>query len=84
VINGLNGTGQLLEVEEAQPIEKSGVLVRVPQNKLEQFKELYPWHGGLTQFWLQCLDEFLKLSEGNKTPAQLTTEAVSNVFRNGY
>lgn len=76
---GLNGAG-----ENQTDQGKKAILIRVPEEKILAFKELYPWHGGLTQFWLQCLDEFLHLAEGSKTPAQLTSEAVSNVFREGY
>jgi hypothetical protein len=64
--------------------ERLPILVRAPKSKVEAFKELHPWHGALTQFWLQALDEFLELSKGQKTPSQMTTEAVRNVFRDGY
>lgn len=60
------------------------MLVRVPQDKFDRFKELQPWHGTLTQFWLQCLDEFLELQSKQKTAAQLTREAVANVVRERY
>lgn len=64
--------------------EKVPILVRVPKSMHDQFKELQPWHGTLTQFWLQALEEFLELSKGQKTPSQMTTEAVANVFRDKY
>lgn len=67
-----------------EPTEKVGVLLKIPKQKKQDFEDLYPWHGSLSQFFLQSLDEFLELSKGQKSPAQLTTEAVKNVFRTGY
>lgn len=64
--------------------EKAGVLIRIPIEQKLRFNDLYPWHGSLHQFFIQSLDEFLKLAEGQKTPAQLTQEAVTNVFRKNY
>lgn len=63
---------------------KVGVLLKVPVQAKQDFEDLYPWHGSLSQFLLQSLDEFLKLSKGQKTPAQLTSEAVTNVVREHY
>lgn len=64
--------------------DKQGVLVRVPIDKHQRFNDLYPWHGSLTQFFLQALDEFLELSENQKTPSTLTQEAVASVVRKSY
>lgn len=74
--SGSNGTGE--------PEGTHSVLVRVPLKQYNRFKELHPWHGMLTQFWLQALEEFLQMHENQKTPAQLTTEAVANVVRERY
>lgn len=63
---------------------RQGVLVRVPSSKIEAFKALQPWHGALTQFWLQCLDEFLELQKDHPTAAELTRQAVNNVVRERY
>ena len=76
--------GQESEEDSNSPVDKTGVLVRIPAPELAAFKALNPWHGGITQFFLQCLREYLALAEGQKTPAQVTTEAVKNVFRDGY
>ena len=64
--------------------EKIGVLIRIPIQTKLAFEDRYPWHGSLSQFFLQSLDEFLKLAQDQKTPAQLTEEAVGNVFRRDY
>lgn len=63
---------------------RQGVLVRVPTSKIEAFKALQPWHGALTQFWLQCLDQFLELQKDHPTAAELTTQAVNHVVRERY
>lgn len=65
-------------------MDKTSVLVRVPSEQWNKFNDLYPWHGSMTQFFLQSLEEFLKLAEGSKTPAQLTQEAVTSVYRKDY
>lgn len=67
-----------------EPVPKVGVLLKVPVQVKQDFEDMYPWHGSLSQFLLQSLDEFLKLSKGQKTPAQLTHEAVNNVARDKY
>lgn len=60
------------------------VLVRLPKSHVDRFKDLQPWHGTISNFMQQALAEFLKLSEGQKTPSDLTSEAVSNVVRRSY
>jgi hypothetical protein len=71
-----NGQGR---VEERIPF-----LIRIPVSKKQQFEDLYPWHGTLSQFLLQALDEFLEIQKGQATPSKLTQDAVANVVRKSY
>ena len=67
-----------------QPVEKDSFLIRIPRDQKRAFEDMYPWHGSLSQFLLQCITEFLEVSKEQKTPAQLTREAVTNVARTNY
>jgi hypothetical protein len=60
------------------------VLIRPPKDEVDKFKEYLPWRGDISSFLVQCLEEFNRLTEGNKSPSQLTTEAVNNVVRQRY
>lgn len=64
--------------------ERASFLIRIPASKKQAFEDMYPWHGTLSQFFLQCLDEFLELQKGQPTPSQLTHDAVANVVRKSY
>lgn len=63
---------------------KVQIPIRISASKKQEFEDLYPWYGSLSQFFTQALDEFLELSKGQKTPAQLTTEATRNVVRKSW
>jgi len=67
-----------------EPEVKVSVLLRIPADKKLAFEDLYPWHGSLSQFFQQALEEFLKLAKDQKTPAQLTVEAVTNSYRKDW
>lgn len=64
--------------------ERIPFLIRIPASKKQQFEDQYPWHGTLSQFLLQCLDEFLELQKGQPTPSKLTHDAVRNVVSKSY
>lgn len=72
------------EKELGSEREVQAVMLRVPKEHYHRFNELYPWRGSITQFFYQCLDEFLKISADAQTPAELTSIAVNNVARREF
>lgn len=80
--HGTNGSGELTEPRVVRPTVP--VLIRPPKDEVDKFKEFLPWRGDLSSFLVQCLEEFNRQTAGQKSPSQLTTEAVSNVVRQSY
>lgn len=58
--------------------------VRIDSAKLAKFQQLFPWRGSVSQFFDQCLEEFLKEWGDRPAPHDVVATSIRAVYNERY
>lgn len=66
------------------PKHTEQVQVRLDSAQLARYQQLFPWRGSISQFFGQCLEEFLEEWGDRPAPHEVASQVVRSVINDKY